>query len=278
VAFRKYGFSIESRASADLTVMRKHFIQCAVLCATVVCLANFWLERAVEPRSQRTGISLHSAVASSGNPIPLSKSSCSKTFIRYQASELEASWKFTISKLKSDEIGWEDGCAKIRQELEAHRRVVSGIKQHAARTLGLPSSWSLSSSVYVDDCTGEEVTIPIEPLVSFLRHPLAYCQTVKKAWWYNVIGGGSVDLSLDKSYLLVPFVDELGAQSSRKWLFDAGASTYDAGAGGASQSWFVNTYRDRGFEFDHIYGWEAARVDPKEQWRTVPADIKRKTS
>ena len=70
----------------------------------------------------------------------------------------------------------------------------------------------------------------------------------------------------------------MGALSSRKWLFDAGASTYDAGAGGASQSWFVNTYRDRGFEFDRIIGWEAARTDPKEQWSSVPADIKRKTS
>ena len=32
---------------------------------------------------------------------------------------------------------------------------------------------------------------------------------------YNVIGGGNVDFTLDKSYLLVPFVDEMGAQSSR---------------------------------------------------------------
>jgi len=259
--------------------MRRPVIHFVVLCFVVVCLSHLPLARqAVKPGSERTGFSLESAVASAGNPIPLSTSSCGKTFVRYRASELEASWKSMISKLKSDEIEWEDGCDKIRQELEAHKKTVSGIKLHAARKLGLPSLWSLSSSIYVDNCTGKEVSIPIEPLVSFLRHPLAHCQTVKKAWWYNVIGGGNVDLSLDKSYLLVPFVDELGAQSSRKWLFDAGASTYDAGAGGASQSWFVNTYRERGFEFDHIYGWEAARTDPKEQWSTVPADIKRKTS
>ena len=59
-----------------------------------------------------------------------------------------------ISKLKSDEIEWEDGCDKIRQELETHKRTVSGIKLHAARKLGLPSLWSLSSSVYVDKCKG----------------------------------------------------------------------------------------------------------------------------
>lgn len=93
-----------------------------------------------------------------------------------------------------------------------------------------------------------------------------------------MIGGGNVDFTLDKTYLLVPFVDEVGAQSARKWLFDAGASTYDTGAGGASQSWFVDTYRERGFEFDRIIGWEAAQTDPREQWSTIPADIKRKTS
>ena len=211
-------------------------------------------------------------------PEPISTSSCSKTFVRYQASELEASWKSTISSLKSDELGWEEGCKKIQMELEAHKRMVSGIKQHAARVMKQPPSWNLSSNVYLDNCTGEEIAIPIEPLVSFLRHPLAYCHSEKKAWWFHVIGGGNVDFILDKTYLLVPFVDEVGAQSARTWLFDAGASTYDTGAGGASQSWFVDTYRERGFEFDRIFGWEAAQTDPREQWSTIPADIKRKTS
>ena len=228
----------------------------------------------------RMGANIHdNAIVSTQEPASVSKpTSCCKTFVRYQPSELELSWKNTISKTRSNRVGWEEGCHKVRQEIGAHKRAVSGIQEHAARTIRHAYSSDLSSMLYVDNCTGKEMTVPIEPLVSFLRHPLALCHREKKAWWYNVIGGGNVDFTVDKSYLLVPFADEMGAQSSRKWLFDAGASTYDAGAGGASQSWFVNTYRDRGFEFDRIIGWEAARTDPNEQWSSVPADIKRKTS
>ena len=78
--------------------------------------------------------------------------------------------------------------------------------------------------------------------------------------------------------MLVPFAHEIPESGGVKYLFDAGASTYDTGAGGASQSWFVDTYRARGIEFDRIFGWEAAVTDPRTQWDVVPADIKRKTS
>ena len=248
------------------------------LCCVIACLVLIVPER--RTLEARVGSTINEdAIVSTQEPASVSKpTSCCKTFVRYQPSELELSWKNTISKTRSNRVGWEEGCHKVRQEIGAHKRAVSGIQEHAARTIRQAYSSELSSMLYVDNCTGNEMTVPIEPLVSFLRHPLASCHSEKKAWWYSVIGGGNVDFTLDKSYLLVPFADEMGAQSSRKWLFDAGASTYDAGAGGASQSWFVNTYRDRGFEFDRIIGWEAARTDPNEQWSSVPADIKRKTS
>ncbi len=84
--------------------------------------------------------------------------------------------------------------------------------------------------------------------------------------------------TLDKSYMMVPFIHEVTIPTAYKWLFDVGASTYNKGAGGASQSWFVDTYRKHGIEFDRIIGWEAKQIDPNKQWSTVPADIKRKTS
>ena len=61
-------------------------------------------------------------------------------------------------------------------------------------------------------------------------------------------------------------------------MFDVGASVYDSGLGGDSQKWFVENYRRKGIEFDHIYGWEAETIDPLEQWNSVPPEIMRKTS
>ena len=43
----------------------------------------------------------------------------------------------------------------------------------------------------------------------------------------------------------------------RAFLFDLGCSTYNAGLGGASQSWFVEKFRSHGIEFDRILAWEA---------------------
>ena len=47
------------------------------------------------------------------------------------------------------------------------------------------------------------------------------------------------------------------APPRRAFFFDVGASIYNTGAGGASQSWFVETYRRGGVEFDRIFAWEA---------------------
>ena len=190
---------------------------------------------------------------------------CNAKLVEYQPSTLETSWKTGIASLKSNDAAWGSGCSKIRQELESHKKIVHDIDRHALATN--PTSFSsLSHHVYRDNCTGLEKLVPIEPLTSFLRHPLAICIP------------GEADLIFDKSFLLIPFAEEIGAKQSYKWLFDAGASTYDTGLGGASQSWFVNTYRSRGYEFDRIIGWEAAPTEPERQWSTVPADVKRKTS
>ena len=191
---------------------------------------------------------------------------CGTKLLEYQPSILEERWKAEIASLKSNDAAWERGCSKIRRELEDHKKIVHDVETHpSAQVPAYPST--LSHHVYENTCTGLTEKIPIEPLASFLRHPLAICSP-----------GADADLILDKSYLLIPFAHEVGANHSYKWLFDAGASTYDTGAGGASQSWFVNTYRSRGYEFDRIIGWEAAPTEPERQWSAVPADIKRKTS
>ena len=190
---------------------------------------------------------------------------CNKKVVRYIPSDLEISWFRDISRLASDDHNWLAGCGKLRNNERDVDKAISATQQHAEGNLDSSAARAhLSRHELRDTCTGEISYVYIEPLISFLRHPNALCR--------------EADI-LDKSYLVVPKYEEIfDTQPPNTWLFDAGASTYDTGAGGASQSWFVDTYRARGIEFDRIIGWEAAVTDPKIQWEAVPADIKRKTS
>jgi len=193
---------------------------------------------------------------------------CNRELIKYIPSALEQTWSVEIKRVASNEKTWKVGCELLNNHSAKVQELVSAITRYETdpSSANLPSSYT-SAHEFRDSCTGRQSRVHIEPLVSFLRHPLALCPKTELA--ANI---------LDKTYLLVPYKDEVTNDESTKWLFDAGASTYDAGAGGASQSWFVNTYRARGIEFDRIIGWEAAKTDPSNQWDVVPADIKRKTS
>ena len=60
----------------------------------------------------------------------------------------------------------------------------------------------------------------------------------------------------------------------KKFLFDAGASRFNSGPGGASTEWFVNEYNKRGIHFDAIYGWEARKMNMSKYYEEVPADVR----
>lgn len=192
---------------------------------------------------------------------------CVPTPIKYIPSELEAQWLAEVRSLKSDDRAWSKGCDKVKAQEKEIRSFLAAIDALALpnSSIGV-SSEQLSRFELRDSCSGRETTVYIEPLISFLRHPAALCLPEPHP------------RVLDKSYMLVPHVNEVTSENAYKWLFDAGASIYNEGAGGASQSWFVDTYRRRGIEFDRIFGWEAAKTDPMAQWTATPADIKRKTS
>lgn len=107
----------------------------------------------------------------------------------------------------------------------------------------------------------------IEPLSHGLRHPNSLC-------------GRGADI-VDRNYLLLAFTDNVRAQHSlqcgvRKCqaiYFDLGASTWNTGAGGPSQSWFVETYAKHGIQFDRFLLWEAQHLAPKELFKDVPKDM-----
>ena len=188
--------------------------------------------------------------------------------VKYYPSTLESYWIKRIKIIQSDEPSWTTGCDEVRRNVESIEKMLQDIDElisYTAQSLKRQSN-TLSSYEIEDSCSGERHYTYIEPLISFLRHPKAVC------FQQN-------DHLLDKSYLVVPHQNEIAKTGSAyTWLFDVGASTYREGAGGASQSWFVDTYRNRGIEFDRIYAWEAAKTDPEAQWAGTPLDVKMKTS
>lgn len=113
-----------------------------------------------------------------------------------------------------------------------------------------------------DEITGEITYDFIEPLVSHLRHPLACCQH-----------GKGIDSSffIDRSYVLP------GVVGNRKcYLFDAGASSWNDGAGGPSLSYFAQVWKRHGFEWEHIEAWEGSTPSARF-YSTVPATWKGRT-
>jgi hypothetical protein len=60
----------------------------------------------------------------------------------------------------------------------------------------------------------------------------------------------------------------------RAFFFDLGASYYNSGIGGPSQSWFIETYEKRGVAWSGIFGWEASPQDLAKTWKEIPARLK----
>ena len=54
---------------------------------------------------------------------------------------------------------------------------------------------------------------------------------------------------------------------------DLGASTWDAGNGGPSQSWFYDSYKQRGIEFDRLLMWEANPTPAAAIFSDLPKDV-----
>jgi len=203
---------------------------------------------------------------------------CHITILEYVSSTWESIWIKNIAKWKSDESGWPTGCMqlkKTKEYVDFFEKYVSDPHKYLANFNSvyseLPSNNMLQQvfshhRVY-DSCSKQERLIYIEPLVSFLRHPGAVCFSTNQQ---------------DKSYLMIPSSSDIVLKGFKKGFkkifFDVGASIYNAGAGGDSQKWFVDNFRSKGIEFDHIYGWEANPTNPSEHWNTVPPDIKRKSS
>ena len=130
-----------------------------------------------------------------------------------------------------------------------------------------------SSHLLFTDEAGERRRSPIEPLVASLRHPLL-CTP----------GNATLKRLMDKGFIKLPSAQGLrrvGVLKKRAILIDLGAGLYSLGGsagepgsiGGGGLYWLINSFRERGVEFDRIFAWEARRLNPATLWGSIPAEL-----
>ena len=226
-----------------------------------------------------------SSKSRTGNPCVIENNYIPSTIEKYWMSHIESISILTLQK--SDLKDWTTGCSVSKLFLSDISNVWLHYWNQRERMAKFPSEnknminpGNFKSLVLKKDlnlfsefqikysCANSNKSsvykIPIEPLFGALRHPLL-CGP-----------DGRIDLKyvLDKDYMLPLFKHEiippLTPGFSKSILFDLGASLYTSGFGGASQSWFVDTYSNRGIIFDRILAWEAILHDPKVIFNEFP--------
>ena len=123
--------------------------------------------------------------------------------------------------------------------------------------------------LFRNDETGELVEDYIEPLVSHLRHPLAGCVGQKPtiSLWTNVY-----DVLMGQRGYILP-TQHLSSHKTAYKYFDAGASSWDKGAGGPSIKFFVKFFQRYGIVFDKIFAFEG-NVRPSVFYKSIPDNWK----
>lgn len=192
---------------------------------------------------------------------------CALVSMRYNSSKLETQWL-------EHAAGWaQDYCqhqAQFEHDVEVWIAAVSDLTNSSTAYALDKDVFSTFTHTYTCGSRSIEYVTYIEPLSHGLRHPNALC-------------GRGADI-VDRGYLLMSFQSDLQKhvgmsdalcfnRSCQAIYIDLGASTWDSGLGGPSQSWFVDTYRSHGIEFDRFLLWEAALHSPANVFDKVPANI-----
>jgi hypothetical protein len=150
---------------------------------------------------------------------------------------------------------------------------------------------------YRDSCSGEEVLLPMEPLVGLLRHPTSgkYCRRPDRPEFIDLAHDTPRDQKWceshperecekapvnrrtieNKGYMIIqPLpLDAVNAlYPGRKYLFDLGTGKFSSG----SLPWFMSIFGAKGIEFDEIYGWELKPIDDAVYWNEWPPHLSHK--
>ena len=201
-------------------------------------------------------------------PLPLPPTQCPWRFKEYISSPYELEWEQNIGAWQErvcarmsdpDQIGKGDRWAEYVVALNQNDRGILGTNTTIDQINEI-----LSRFVYERECDNATRLIYIEPIAGLTRHPY-FCTR-------------SRDLVVDKSYMLVDWAAAEYAKDAGEhaehYYFDAGASSYTAGAGGASQGWIVDTYASRSIQFDDILAWEYTPMGAADIFAQIPAAVK----
>jgi hypothetical protein len=184
---------------------------------------------------------------------------CVLTSRRYIPSRLEKTW------MQNVHVWQDDYCKYFDPQIPQMKELMNQIKMAQHITHDLQEEELLSKFVEEWQCHSKNMLFAnrIEPLAAALRTFLAFC-------------GGGGDL-IDRQYLVLEAVhaQPSGGQRhhSRAFYFDVGASSYLQGIGGASQQYFVDSYKSLGITFDRMLLWEATRMDPNTIFNELPKEL-----
>ena len=204
------------------------------------------------------------------SPISKEEQHCVLLSRKYHSSKLEQTWLDNVH-------GWSDDFCSHMHAFEEKTQywldIIAPLEQ-SDRSNAMDST-VFSSFTSTHDCDGKRLqkTTWIEPLSHGLRHPRALC-------------GGGASL-VDRDYLLLAhrsdFLDSktkrhelrgrCAKRSCQNIYVDVGASTWNTGAGGPSQSWFYDSYERRGIEFDRLLLWEANPTPAAAIFSDLPKDV-----
>jgi hypothetical protein len=200
----------------------------------------------------------------------LGKQHCLFISTQYHPSKLEQTWVDNAHRWSDDFCSHMDAFAK---ETHDWLDTISALNHNESSSAIDENIFSSFVSSY--NCHGESVQKRtwIEPLSHGLRHPRALCN-----------GGANL---VDRDYLLLASRDDFRSPATKRHelragcagrscqniYVDLGASTWNKGAGGPSQSWFYDSYKRHGLEFDRLLLWEANPTPAADIFSDLPKDV-----
>mmetsp|Transcript_45256 Transcript_45256/g.104983 ORF Transcript_45256/g.104983 Transcript_45256/m.104983 type:complete len:373 (-) Transcript_45256:27-1145(-) len=243
----------------------------------LVCIAPVWSVRPpgaslLAERAEDAGQACGQLPCSPCSAL-LEANNCKWKFKQYIASELEEKWWQVVDRVGDNPCDavrttFAEYFARYKAAIHAGRLASNGvIAEGQCNCLKSAEPESFDQTVfsrfeYENECTSEMAYSYIEPLAGILRHP-EVCEHEKQ----NL---------LRKDWLLV---DQWALQKNRNldsrfFYFDAGASTWAEGLGGASQAWFDSIYVNKCAPFQGYWLWEVLEQKPSKVFGALPARVK----
>lgn len=206
------------------------------------------------------------AVALSAAFAPVQSHGCSLIKRTYQASAMEEAW---LQNARS----WAASYCDHIQQFQPRAKVWLDSIKAQSETANAPTDMDesiFSKFLSTYKCGNNVMTYStwIEPLSHGLRHPDAIC--------------ASPDIALgDRDFVFLSSVNETDYARGQKCigrdcqniLVDLGASTWNTGSGGPSQSWFYEKYQKHGIELDRMLLWEATPHPGDDIFKELPPSI-----